>query len=62
MDTFSDREVTLHTAVQDVLGSIPDSGKDFNVFFFVLFLLYSYFFVQKYIIYMNLCNFAIPFN
>jgi len=36
------REVTLQTAVQQVLGSIPGSGEDFYVYFFVLLVL-SYF-------------------
>jgi len=44
-------------AVGEVLVSIPGSGKDFYVCFFVLLLLCFYFFVQNILFVMTFCNY-----
>jgi len=50
--------VTHPLWVQEVQGSIPDSGKGFYVWFFVL-LLCFYFFVQKHGIYRKILQFLL---
>ena len=58
IDTFSWRsglEVTHPPGVRDVLGSIPGSGKVY-VWFCVLLLLCSYFFVKNTFFVKNFCN------
>ena len=56
IDLFSwlgGREVTIQTAVEKVSDSIPGSSKDVYVCFFVFVII----FVNKFIIYMQLCKF-----